>query len=114
MKYLITCTSRVLPEQYVRGLFIYRSGSASLERRYESLRSDAQHALPLLSQLHDAYSEAQKLSKFIVEMLYGAGNKAAAMLPCVSHMPRTEGCALYKKQMLCAAACAKMVSWINT
>ena len=60
-------------------------------------------------QLHDAYNNPQKLSKFIVEVLYGAGNKAAAMLPYITHMPRTEGCAQYRKQMLAAAACAKLV-----
>ena len=65
--------------------------------------------MPLLMQLHDAYNDPQKLSKFILEVLYGAGNKAAAMLPFITYMPRTEGRTLYERQLLCAAACARLV-----
>ena len=61
-------------------------------------------------QLRDAYDNPQKLAKFIVEVLYGAGNKAAAMLPSIAHVPRTDACDLYKQHVLCAAACARMVS----
>ena len=60
-------------------------------------------------QLRDASNHPGKLSKFIVEALYGAGNKASVMLPYVMHVPRPEACTVYKKQMLCAAACAKLV-----
>lgn len=61
-------------------------------------------------QLHDALKDPEKLSKFIVEALYGATNKASVMLPHVNHVPRPQACTLYKKQMLCAAACARLVT----
>ncbi len=77
----------------------------------QSLPQSGTHfAVPLLMQLHDAHATPGKLPKFIVEALYGAGNKASAMLPTVMHVAMPEGCTEYRKWMLSAAFCARLVT----
>ena len=75
-----------------------------------SLQKELHQACPLLVQLNDAFDNPHKLSKFIVEVLYGSGNKAAGMLPQTTYTPRKEGEAQFQKQLRRAAACATLVS----
>lgn len=48
--------------------------------------------------------------KFIVELLYGAGNKAAAALHPITYIPRTEGQAFSDQLLARAGTCAHLVS----
>lgn len=64
--------------------------------------------LPL--QLLDGGDDNAKLIKYIVELLYGAGNKAGAMLPQMSFTHKADACKVFKRQMRRAALCAELVS----
>ena len=63
----------------------------------------------VLLQILGADGDTTRMFRICVELLYGAGNKAAGMLPNVHYSLRPGASEAMSRQLLRAASCADMV-----